>query len=159
LKERETAARSYCTPLADAEITKAAVNSFWKRQPFDLEIEHDRQGNCRACFLKDHADVSRVLGEEETDAQDWIDLANEFPGFGGKNFPGYGQLLKERPVRLAIEAALREGRDPLTVDRGPLTPRRFKLVVVNEKRYAAGEREAFSCACESSIALADDDAT
>jgi hypothetical protein len=154
LKSRETQARSYCTPLADANITKGMVNTFWKQQAFDLEIEHDRQGNCGACFLKDHGDISRVLGEDETDAAWWIDLEQRYPGFGGQNFPGYAQLYKERPVRLAIEAALKAGTVP--VDDGTLTPKRFKLVVRNEKRYADGERAAFSCACEGSIELADE---
>lgn len=157
LVSKATQARTYCTPLGDAGITKMDVNRFWSRQSFDLELDHDRQGNCGACFLKDHADVSRVLGEPETDAAWWIDLQRRYPGFGGKNFPGYAQLLKERPVRLAIELALADGRDPFSVNDGTLTPRRFKLVVKNERQYMAGERAAFSCACEGSITLADAD--
>jgi hypothetical protein len=155
LKARDTRARTFRTPLAEMGITKADVNRFWARQSFDLELEHDRQGNCGACFLKDHADISRVLGDQGVDAAWWIDMSRRYPGFGGRNFPGYAQLLKERPVRLAVEADIKAGRAP--VSDGTLADRRFKLVVINERRYLRGEREAFSCACEGSVALADQD--
>jgi len=155
LRSAETSARHYLTPLADAQIAKLNVNTFWRTQSFDLELEHDRQGNCGGCFLKADADLSRVLGEAETDAAWWIDIQRRYPGFGGKNKYSYEQLLKERSVRLAIEAALRDGKDPASCDDGTLTPNRFKLVVLNEKQYLAEESKSFACACESSIVFAD----
>lgn len=157
LIDKETQARSYKCPLAAVGITKQDVNEFWASQPFDLGIPHDRWGNCTVCFLKDHADQSRMLGEEEADSAWWIDIQRRYPGFGGNSHPGYAQLLKERPVRLAIEKALIEGRDPMTCDDGTLDKRRFKLVVTNEKRYFANDRVAFSCACESSYGIGEDD--
>lgn len=157
LRVRETQARTYGCPLSEALITKGDVGRFWRQQPFDLEIEHDRNGNCGACFLKDHADQSRVLGEPETDAAWWIAIQKKYPGFGGRNHPGYAQLLLERPVRLAIAEALTAGTDPMLIDGSRLGARRFKQVVTNEKRYAAGEAEAFSCACESSLGIGEED--
>lgn len=111
LKGKDTLSRTYRTPLGDAGLGKYHINGFWARQPFDLEIAHDREGNCGACFLKDHADQSRVLGESWVDAQWWIDLQRRYPGFGGNSHPGYAQLLKERPVRLAVAEHLAAGRD------------------------------------------------
>lgn len=147
LHSRQTQALSYRTPLFEAGITKQMVNEFWARQPFDLELDHDRQGNCTGCFLKDHADLSRVLGEPETDAAWWEGIARRFPGFGGHSFPGYEQLLAEREPRLAIAEQLRAGTE--IVDTGVLPPKRFKQVVTSERKYAAGDRAAFSCMCET----------
>lgn len=155
LTELETRARSYRAPLSAAGIAKLDVHRLWSRQPFDLEIEHDRQGNCGACFLKDDADRSRVLGEEWCDADWWIDLQRRYPDFGGNDKHSYAQLLHERPTRLAIEAALKAGVEPRDDER--LNPRRFKLVVRNERRYLAGETAAFSCACEASLGIGEDE--
>ena len=176
LKALETRARTYIAPLSPAEITKPKVNQFWSRQPFDLEIDHDRQGNCGACFLKDDADRSRVLGEAWTDADWWIDLQRRYPDFGGRDKASYAQLFTERPTRLAVEAVLKSGVEPvligdevaaakarkaglpiLEMPDGGLGERRFKLVVRSERRYLAGERAAFSCACESSLGIGEDE--
>lgn len=152
LQERDTQRRIFRCPLFDAGIMKDDVLAFWSRQSFDLELQ-DYQGNCTACFLKDQSDLSRVLGEEETDAEWWEGMETDFENFGGQRFPGYRQLRAERPVRLAIEGALRAGEVP--VSDGTLDAKRFRLVMLQEKKRLAGEREAFSCACEQTVALAD----
>lgn len=149
LHAAETSAKTYLTPLADAKITVEDVKSFWRRQSFDLELAHDYEGNCTACYLKDDAHLSRVLGDPETDAAWWIDVQKRYPGFGGQAKHSYEQLLHERPTRLMVESALREGVEP--VDDGRLGERRFKLVVMNERRFLAGEMSKFSCACEASL--------
>ena len=149
LRQAETQAKTLLTPLADAGVTKQDVFDFWSAQPFDLEIAHDREGNCGACFEKDDADLSRLLGEPWADAAWWIDIQRRYPGFGGRNKNSYAQLLSERDTRLAIETALRRGEEP--VDDGRLTPKRFKLVVQNERSYLKGETMNFSCACEASL--------
>jgi 3'-phosphoadenosine 5'-phosphosulfate sulfotransferase (PAPS reductase)/FAD synthetase len=154
LKDRETANRGYRVPLFKAGITKPQVLAFWKAQSFDLQLE-DYQGNCTACFLKDQSDIARVLGEPETDAAYWEAMERDFPKFGGQNFPGYVQLRKEGPVRKAMEVALRASAEP--VNDGTLDPKRFRLVLLQEKRRLKGERDAFSCACEQSIAISDDE--
>jgi len=152
LKERETQSKQYRCPLSDAGITKPDVLSFWRRQSFNLELE-DHQGNCTACFLKDQSDLARVLAEPETDADWWEAIGEDFGDFGGQRFPGYPQLRKEHGPRIAIESALRAGTAP--INDGTLDARRFRLVMLQEKRRLAGERESFSCACEQTIAIAD----
>lgn len=151
IKAVETTTRRYRAPLHGAAITKADVMEFWSRQPFDLQIE-DHQGNCTGCFLKDQGDLSRVLGEPETDAEWWFAMEDRYADFGGRSFEGYRQLAAERETRLAIEAALRSGEAP--TNNGPLDARRFRLVTLQEKRRLAGNAPAFSCSCEGSIALA-----
>jgi 3'-phosphoadenosine 5'-phosphosulfate sulfotransferase (PAPS reductase)/FAD synthetase len=153
LTARDTQDKTFRCPLYDAGITVDHVREFWNRQPFDLELE-PHQGNCTACFLKDQGDLARVLGEEETDAGWWLQLEKRYANFGGQNFPGYAQLLLEREPRLAIERELRAGREPTSS--GVLEPKRFRLVVLQEKRRLAGERTTFSCNCEASGTITDD---
>ena len=149
----ETADRTMATPLFRAGITKADVLEFWSRQSFDLELQ-EHQGNCTGCFLKDQADVARVMLEPETDASWWFRMEEEYPGFGGRGFPGYRTLAAEGPARLAIEAALRRGA--LVPPRPEHIPqRRYLNIVRQESNRLAGQRAAFSCACESSFM--DDD--
>lgn len=100
------------------------------------------------CFEKDDADLSRLLGQPDADAQWWIHIQKKYPGFGGHSKRPYVELLQERDTRLVIEAALKEGKEP--EDDGRLDPKRFKLVVRNEKSYMAKEGKAMSCACEAS---------
>lgn len=149
-----TSVMTLAAPLSDAQITKADVYSFWRRQSFDLGLEHSRQGNCGGCFLKSDADLSRVLGEEWCNAQWWIDIQKDFPGFGGTSQRSYAELLNELPTRLKIAKALQAGQVP--VDDGRLNPKRFLNVVKNERMYLKGEIAEFSCACESSLLLGDE---
>jgi hypothetical protein len=154
LRDRDTHAKLFRTPLHDAGITKADVMEFWKGQKFDLQIE-DHQGNCTGCFLKDQSDLSRVLGEAASEARWWFDIEDRYQHFGGRGFAGYRTLAAERPARLNIETALRSGHEP--VNDGTLDPRRFKLVVRQEKVRLDGSTPSFSCSCEQSIALAETD--
>jgi hypothetical protein len=154
LKATATQDRAFRTPLADVGITEKDVRAFWAAQSFDLELE-PYQGNCTGCFLKDQSDLARVLGEEDTDADWWIDLQDEFPGFGGQKMVPYAQLRAEREQRLAIEAALRDRTPP--VNDGSMDPHRFRLVVLQEKRRLAGELPSFSCTCEQTVLFADEE--
>lgn len=144
-------------PLAEAGIIKSDVHIFWASQSFDLGLQ-DYQGTCTGCFLKDQADLSRALSEPETEADWWIRMAEKFPGFGGKDHVPYPQLRDEAPARRAIEAALRAGETPDNTQ--GLEARRFRLVVIQERKRLAGQVKAFSCSCEGSNALAgmDEDA-
>lgn len=144
--DRETSERTFRFPLHAAKLTVKDVGAFWDAQSFDLRIRGEYQGNCTACFLKDQGDISRSLAEDEADARWWVDIARDFPDFGGRNFPGYDQLLREVPVRTAIEASLKTGVEPLHDSR--ISKERFRLVLIQEKKRFAGERTAFSCNCE-----------
>jgi hypothetical protein len=150
IRARDTQDKIFRCPLFDSGINEKDVRTFWSEQEFDLQLEA-YQGNCTACFLKDQSDLSRVLGENETEASWWIELEDSFPGFGGQRFPGFRQLHLERGSRLSIEASLRADVQP--VSDGTLDPRRFHLVVLQEKRRLAGERTTFSCNCEAADAI------
>ena len=59
-------------PLADAGIRKADVLDWWKRQPFDLGIP-SYAGNCDLCYLKGRAKLIRLIREDPSLADWWIE--------------------------------------------------------------------------------------
>lgn len=153
---RETQTKGYRCPLHAVGITKPHVLEFWGWQSFDLRL-NDYQGNCTACFLKDQADIARSLGEPGTDPDWWIEMEGLFPDFGGRNFPGYEQLAAERDPRLAIEKVLRADENAVPENTFRLQERRFKLVVKQEARRIKEGSAHFSCSCEQTVALAEEE--
>ena len=59
-------------PLADVGVRHADVLDWWKRQPFDLGIP-SYAGNCTACFLKGRAKLIRIIREDPSIADWWIE--------------------------------------------------------------------------------------
>lgn len=145
---RNTQSVTFRTPLYTAGITKADVMEFWSKQAFDLNLP-EHLGNCVGCFLKDQADLSRAMSHPEADAPWWIAMENRYKDFGGRNFAGYAQLTREGPVRMQIESALRRGDEP--ANDGTLHPKRFRLVVLQERRRIADGPTPFSCSCETPV--------
>lgn len=137
-------------PLSDAGVTKADVRAFWDSQTFQLGLP-PHLGNCTGCFLKDQADLSRSL-DEMGDAGYWSGMEQRYPGFGGKNFAGYARLSGEAGMRRRIEEAILAGVDPKPEE--GVDPRRYRLVVIQERKRMKGQVAPFSCACEGSDAVA-----
>ena len=59
-------------PLADAGVRQADVVDWWKKQPFDLGIP-SYAGNCDLCYLKGRAKLIRLIREDPTLADWWIE--------------------------------------------------------------------------------------
>ena len=59
-------------PLADAGIREADVLAWWKSQPFDLGLGA-YQGNCDLCFLKGRAKLIRIIRDDPSLADWWIE--------------------------------------------------------------------------------------
>ena len=59
-------------PLADAGVAERDVLAWWKRQPFDLGIP-SYAGNCTLCFLKGRAKLLRLIREDPSRADWWIE--------------------------------------------------------------------------------------
>ena len=59
-------------PLADAGVRQADVLDWWERQPFDLGIP-SYAGNCTLCMLKGRAKLIRLIREDPTLADWWIE--------------------------------------------------------------------------------------
>lgn len=148
LRMQQTRDKGLHVPLYEAGLSVWDIRAFWEKQSFGLGIESFR-GNCDGCFLKDQADQSRAIGDNPLAVEFWDRMQREFPKFGGQDHPGYTQLWHELPTRLAIEAALREGREPQ--DDGRLPPKRFLNVLRQERRRHEEGPSQWSCACESKM--------
>ncbi len=59
-------------PLADAGVREADVLDWWKRQPFDLGIP-SYAGNCTLCMVKARSKIIRLIREDPTLADWWIE--------------------------------------------------------------------------------------
>ena len=59
-------------PLADAGVREADVLDWWKRQPFDLGIP-SYAGNCTLCMIKARSKLIRLIREDPTLADWWIE--------------------------------------------------------------------------------------
>lgn len=141
-------------PLFELGVTKADVDEFWEEQPFSLGLPA-YMGNCTGCFLKDQADLSRALAHVETDAGWWSRMEGSYPGWGGANFAGYEVLAAETDDRLRIEEDLGLGRTPRPAS--TMDEKRFRLVVIQEKKRFEGLQKPFACGCEGVETLASMD--
>ena len=75
----ETAGEHLELPLADAGVTLADVDAFWKSQPFRLELSTDARGrttggNCDLCFLKPAAQILSLVSEKPQRAVWWASM-------------------------------------------------------------------------------------
>ncbi len=89
-------------PLADAGFTVEDVASFWRHQPFDLELpSHNGRtplGNCDLCFLKGRQQIYSIIETDRGAAQWWADQERAIVK-GGRaalfrfDRPSYSQML------------------------------------------------------------------
>ncbi len=59
-------------PLADDGVRESDVLDWWKRQPFDLSIP-SYAGNCTLCMVKARSKLIRLIREDPTLADWWIE--------------------------------------------------------------------------------------
>lgn len=81
-------------PLADAGVTVATVGSFWRKQPFDLELPSINGktllGNCDLCFLKGAHQVFSIIATDRPRGAWWarmessVHSAGQFSGDGAR---------------------------------------------------------------------------
>ena len=62
-------------PLAEAGVTVADVNAFWRAQSFDLHLK-PHEGNCDLCFLKGYGKIKN-LARDRPDLAEWWDEQEE----------------------------------------------------------------------------------
>ena len=73
-------------PLADAGVTLADVDAFWKRQPFQLALE-PWEGNCDVCYLKGHKKRERIIRDRPDLAPWWVDAETLIRDSNGRPVP------------------------------------------------------------------------
>lgn len=86
-------------PLFNAGVTKRDVADFWSKQPFDLDLPHQKGktwlGNCDGCFLKSEANLASLAREYPDRHQWWEDMETLVQslssGAGGTFRPNYSR--------------------------------------------------------------------
>lgn len=91
-------ARGLSVPLATAGVTQAEVQSFWKSQPFDLELEFrdgvTAQGNCDLCYLKGGHQIASMIAQQPERAVWWAKMERVVGATWRSDRPSYEQMLK-----------------------------------------------------------------
>lgn len=100
---------SYDCPMHRHGHTLSDVMAFWKCQPFDLRLPNDDRafGNCDLCFLKGKGVLERVIRQDPSLAQWWIEQEERIGAKFNKDRPTYAQML----VQVRIQPQLFGGDD------------------------------------------------
>jgi len=113
----ETTKETMRMPLADAGVTLADIDQFWKRQPFSLELPtvngRTLAGNCDLCFLKAANQVQTLIAEKPERAVWWAKMEALALALASK--PDGAVFRKDRPSyaqMAAYAAAQRDMFDP-----------------------------------------------
>lgn len=93
-------------PLASANVQKADVLTFWKRQPFDLRTP-DGLGNCDGCFLKSEAQLAALCRDYPERHAWWEKMEAEISALTGK--PDGATFRKGQPRRKLRDFVERQG--------------------------------------------------
>lgn len=80
-------------PLADAGVSERDVLTFWKQQPFDLQLQR-WEGNCDLCFLKGVQKRRRIIEDRPDLAAWWIEQEKRIGGTFRADSPRYAALLE-----------------------------------------------------------------
>lgn len=92
-------------PLGDAGVTLGDVATFWKSQPFTLQLQ-PHEGNCDLCFLKGAGRIQRILADRPDLAAWWIEQEERIVRRAG----GTGRFRRDRPgYRAQLEMVNRPG--------------------------------------------------
>ena len=87
---------NYLVPLADENITKHDIYSFWSSQKFDLALPNERginnMGNCDLCFLKGTKIRLSILKQYPDKADWWIAQEKKINARFRKNTPSYEEM-------------------------------------------------------------------
>jgi len=99
----DIAAEDVVLPMARAGHTLADVRTFWRTQPFDLQLPMDDPafGNCDLCFLKKRAKLEKVMHSDPSRGEWWARQEERglADGSAGGKFrsdrPTYRQMLTQ----------------------------------------------------------------
>jgi len=89
-------ARDLRVPLADAGVTQHDVQTFWKAQPFDLNLTFrdgvTAQGNCDLCFLKGPEQIMGLIKDNPDRAIWWAKQEDAIGATFRSDRPSYSQM-------------------------------------------------------------------
>ena len=116
----ETTKETMLMPLADAGVTLADIDQFWRQQPFKLKLPtvngRTLAGNCDLCFLKPANQVQTLIAEKPERAVWWAKMeAYAKDNFVTRNNGGSWQFRMDRASyaqMASYAAAQRDMFDP-----------------------------------------------
>jgi 3'-phosphoadenosine 5'-phosphosulfate sulfotransferase (PAPS reductase)/FAD synthetase len=89
-------ARGLLIPLYDAGVTQVDVQSFWKSQPFDLQLAFRNGvtplGNCDLCFLKGPEQILGLVKDRPDRAVWWAEQEQKIKATFRSDRASYGQM-------------------------------------------------------------------
>lgn len=81
-------------PLATiTKITKQEILDWWKKQPFDLDLE-EHYGNCVGCYKKNHRKLKMIADESPEYFNPFIELENNYELVNTKEEKGARQIYR-----------------------------------------------------------------
>lgn len=90
--------RGMLIPLADAGVTQADVQAFWKAQPLDLGLNFrdgaTALGNCDLCFLKGPYQITSLVLDKPERAVWWAAQEQKIGATFRSDRPSYAAMLK-----------------------------------------------------------------
>jgi 3'-phosphoadenosine 5'-phosphosulfate sulfotransferase (PAPS reductase)/FAD synthetase len=90
--------RGMLIPLADAGVTQADVQAFWKASSFDLGLDFREGvtplGNCDLCFLKGPHQVISLVMDSPNRAVWWADQEKKVRATFRSDRPSYASMLQ-----------------------------------------------------------------
>lgn len=93
---RDNSAGDPLLPLASAGVTKPEILAWWKRQPFDLQLDpYGDLGNCDLCFLKGRTKNVGALRTEPERAVWWVAQERAVGNTFIAGYVSYGELVRE----------------------------------------------------------------
>jgi hypothetical protein len=91
-------ARGVAVPLADAGVTQADVQAFWKSQPFDLGLNFrdgvTALGNCDLCYLKGGHQIASLIADKPERGVWWAKQERFVGATFRSDRPSYDAMLK-----------------------------------------------------------------
>lgn len=89
-------------PLATAKVDKAAVLSFWARQPFDLRVTPGL-GNCDGCFMKSEAQLAALCRDHPERAAWWERMERKASSLSAKGSARFRKEFTRAQLRDTVE--------------------------------------------------------
>jgi len=85
-------------PLVDDKVTQSDVQSFWKANNFDLQINFydgvTALGNCDLCFMKPMKQIASMIADKPERAVWWANQEKFISGKFSKDRPNYASMLQ-----------------------------------------------------------------
>lgn len=110
LKGLNDKCEEYVAPLHEAQLTEEDVMSFWKRQPFDLQLQ-SYEGNCDNCFLKSRVKLAMLARDRPESFDWWAAMEAKTNTVFRRDRPSYREIQQGKLSLLLVGACEEDSQD------------------------------------------------